>query len=124
MQKAIHARGGHYEKQYGLIPEFKAGAHIGLVVATEVGDVKSEVVFHGDVLNTAARIQGLCNESRSPFLISSALAERLYSTPGVTLQSLGMRSLKGKESELEIFAVQFDRATAGLTKNRPSSEQA
>jgi adenylate cyclase len=35
----------------------KAGAHVGRVVATEVGTIKSEIVFHGDVVNTTARVQ-------------------------------------------------------------------
>jgi len=97
-------RSNHYVEKYGFVPEFKAGAHIGPVVATEVGEVKSEVVFHGDTLNTAARIQGLCGEEGHGFLVSGELANRLEST-GYALTFLGNRLVKGRVKEIELYAV-------------------
>lgn len=105
MQDALAKRADHYMSAYGFVPGFKAGAHVGLVVACEVGEIKSEIVFHGDVLNTSARIQGLCNELNEPFLISGALAGRVGPTPQLAYSSLGSHTLKGKEEVLEIVAV-------------------
>jgi adenylate cyclase len=105
MQEAIEARRSHYMTRYGRAPEFKAGAHIGKVVATEVGEIKSEIVYHGDVLNTAARIQGLCNQEGHSLLISADLADRLPLSDQFSLMSLGPRSLKGKAVETELFGV-------------------
>lgn len=105
-QKALSAQSGEYERKYGFVPEFKAGAHIGMVVATEVGEVKSEVVFHGDTLNTAARIQGLCGEEGEQFLISGELAERVTtSSNGFMLHKLGQRIVKGRSQEVTIFSI-------------------
>ncbi len=111
-EDAIKARSSHYIAEYGLVPEFKAGLHIGKVVATEVGEVKSEIVFHGDVLNTAARIQGLCNEEGVGLLLSADLASRLELPADLTTRSLGMRSLKGKAHELEVFTLDGTAARA------------
>ena len=47
--------------KYGETPIFNAGMDAGVVTVTEIGDIKRDLAFHGDVLNTAARIQGLCN---------------------------------------------------------------
>lgn len=105
MQDALHARADYYKATYGFVPEFKAGAHVGLVVACEVGDIKSEIVFHGDVLNTSARIQGMCNELGHAFLVSGALAGRVGSSAGFELRSLGAHALKGKQDDMEIVAV-------------------
>lgn len=128
MQEAIAKRAEHYAAKYGILPEFKAGVHIGQVVAAAVGEIKSEIVFHGDVLNTTARITGLCAEMNCDLLISGDLLARLPSLPdGAGAQSYGMRLLKGKEHEVEIVAVRPveppapdgldtpDRATADLT---------
>ncbi|MFM9872192.1 MAG: adenylate/guanylate cyclase domain-containing protein [Fimbriimonadaceae bacterium] len=104
--KVLEAKGAEYVQKYGFVPEFKAGAHIGMVVATEVGDVKSEVVFHGDTLNTAARIQGLCGDEDRQFLISGELVERIDATAGgIELESLGERVVKGRAQQIELYAV-------------------
>lgn len=102
MEEAIAKRADHYRARYGLVPEFKAGLHIGLVVATEVGEIKSEIVYHGDVLNTTARIIGLCNELGEKLLVSGSLARRL-AWPGK--RSLGDHILKGKDHPVEVWAL-------------------
>ena len=104
-QEAVNARSDYYRSRYGLVPEFKAGLHIGPVVATEVGQVKSEIVFHGDVLNTAARIQSLCNEKCCPLLVSGELACRLALPEQYQNQRLGPHHLKGKEHLTEIYSI-------------------
>jgi adenylate cyclase len=105
MREAVARRADYYRKRYGLVPEFKAGLHIGPVVATEVGEVKSEIVFHGDVVNTAARIQSLCGEEGCDLLLSADLAERLRLPDEYRARALGPRKLKGKASALEIAAI-------------------
>lgn len=94
-----------FHAQYGVAPEFKAGVHCGKVVITEIGDAKSDIVFHGDVLNTAARIQGECNRFASKLLISDALKERLQPHDRLRFESRGKILLRGKERETELFAV-------------------
>ncbi len=101
----LASRAGHYRAKYGLVPEFKAGAHIGPVVATEVGDVKSEIVFHGDVLNTSARIQGMCSVLGEEFLISGELASRLGTIGDFVKVDHGRHLLKGKEHDVDIFGI-------------------
>jgi adenylate cyclase len=97
----LEHRREHYVREYGIVPAFKAGVHLGPVVATEVGQIKSEIVFHGDVLNTAARIQGLCNELGEQLLASVDVVHK--AGHGIQLESLGLHRLKGKEEELELF---------------------
>jgi adenylate cyclase len=105
MEKQIAKRAAHYQKEYGITPAFKAGLHIGPVVAAEVGDIKSEIVYHGDVLNTTARITGLCSELESDLLISGDLHARVTLPLGLVATSFGARLLKGKEHAVEIVRV-------------------
>ncbi|HET8735052.1 MAG TPA: adenylate/guanylate cyclase domain-containing protein, partial [Pricia sp.] len=55
---AIAKKKGTYLHRYGLVPSFKAGIHSGRVIAGEVGIVKRDITYSGDVLNTTSRILG------------------------------------------------------------------
>jgi len=87
MQRSIEARKYSYLRQYGHYPRFKAGLHCGRVVATWVGKVKRKIVYHGDVLNTTARIQSLCNELGQELLISEDLLTQLPLSGGYSGKS-------------------------------------
>ncbi len=111
LEATIAERRGFYLARFGAVPEFKAGLHIGHVVAAEVGDRKSEIVFHGDVLNTTARIVGLCSSLDCDLLLSKFLAERLTEAPpDVSIQSVGEHELKGKLEPVELFSATFERS--------------
>ncbi len=75
IQKKLIDLGPIYNKKYGLIPEFKAGVHHGQVMAGEIGIVKKDIIYSGDVLNTTARIQGACNNYNVDILISKETFE-------------------------------------------------
>ncbi|MCW5940749.1 MAG: adenylate/guanylate cyclase domain-containing protein [Fimbriimonadaceae bacterium] len=109
-----------YRKQYGLVPRFKAGVHLGRVVATDIGTAKSEIVFHGDVLNTTARITGLCSELGEDLLVSKELVDALAGEGGFLPESMGLQTLKGKAERLELFALR--RPGGGPCHRAPSTE--
>ncbi|MGE0001782.1 MAG: adenylate/guanylate cyclase domain-containing protein [Fimbriimonadaceae bacterium] len=94
-----------YESKYGLLPGFKAGVHCGNVVATQVGEIKSEIVYHGDVLNTAARVQGMCGELDARLLVTGEAWERVHDRTGLVARSRGEHILKGKAATVQIFEV-------------------
>ncbi|MBR3669152.1 adenylate/guanylate cyclase domain-containing protein [uncultured Fibrobacter sp.] len=94
-------------KKYGVAPTFKAGAHCGKVISTEVGNFGSEMAYHGDVLNTTSRIQSLCTKLGKDFLIS----EDLYIKLPLPLpheyfcHKEGFFELRGKKKEILIFSI-------------------
>ena len=73
MKKNLEKRCEKYQKKYGLVPTFKAGLHVGEVTTGEIGVIKKDIIFTGDVLNTTARIQGLCNAFKVDLLFSADL---------------------------------------------------
>lgn len=101
----IEAERSNYESKFGLVPEFKAGVNCGSVTAAEVGTIKREIAYHGDVLNTAARIQEQCNGLKEKLLISGDFLSELGN--GHTYHSipLGATELKGKYQPVKIFAI-------------------
>jgi adenylate cyclase len=94
-----------YMDEYGVIPEFKAGVHCGKVIIGQIGDLKREIVFNGDVLNTTARIQELCNTYRQELLVSRRLLAQLKLPVQYAQEHLGSIKLKGKQHEINIFGI-------------------
>lgn len=101
----LASKSGYYEKEYGLQPFFKAGVHLGEVIVAEVGLVKREIAYHGDVLNTTARIQSRCNELQQPLLISNQLLKQLQPDEYIQSQRMGAELLKGKTTAVTIYGV-------------------
>jgi len=94
----------YYFQNYNFIPQFKAGINAGIITVTEVGKYKKEIAYHGDTINTAARIQGKCNAFKQEFLISEGLKNELDNSD-FGFDKLGSIDLKGKEEQVALYAV-------------------
>lgn len=95
-----------YLGKFGVKPQFKAGAHHGCVVAGEIGIIKRDITYSGDVLNTTARIQEMCNEMQSQFLTSKSLFELYIGIQNTLIfEQKGEISLKGKKETMELIHV-------------------
>ena len=94
-----------YEQKYKVMPVFKAGLHYGLVMAGEIGVIKKEIIYSGDVLNTTARIQEQCNQYDVDILISKETFNLLSDTDGYKLIPLGSIELRGKERKINLNTV-------------------
>ncbi len=105
-EQALRKRADHYRSEYGLVPEFKAGVNVGPVTAAEVGVLKRDIAYLSDVLNTAARIQGKCNEYGKTLLVSDAVKRLLEREPSsLRFEHLGELALKGKENLIDVYSV-------------------
>jgi adenylate cyclase len=104
-RQSLLRNSGNYLKKFGLEPRFKAGLHLGTVVSAQIGDLKREIVYNGDVLNTTARIQGECNKYQRDCLVSGALMRRLQQMNGFGWERIDAVTLRGKEAEVELFSV-------------------
>lgn len=76
-------------------------------MVAEVGVVKKEVAYHGDVINTSARIQAECNAHKVPILISEKLLKDLDRDDFFSTRHLGDVLLKGKKQEVKIHTVEM-----------------
>jgi len=102
-QTTLKARKEYFENKYGFVPFFKAGVHLGEVTVSEVGIIKREIAYHSDVLNTAARIQGKCNDFEAELLVSEDLKNHLEPQKYFDFQHIGGISLKGKQKPVNIY---------------------
>lgn len=96
----------YYTTRYGFIPKFKAGVHSGNVIVAEVGGSKTDIAYHGDTINTAARIRSECNNLDRTLLISAELLSLLKDIDNeFEIESMGVTTLKGKENVIALFSV-------------------
>jgi len=94
----------YYNRKYNLEPKFKAGAHVGKVMVLQIGQIRRDISYNGDTMNTAARIESQCNELRQQVLISGDLQYLLKENKNFRFKSVGEIQLKGKRKGVEIFA--------------------
>lgn len=95
-------------KKYGLVPGFKAGLHGGKVVAGELGFHKKEITYVGDVLNTTARIEALCNDYEAELLISEDIMSSVHLPDGQRSHAVGKVNLRGKDKPVQLFEIKAD----------------
>lgn len=104
MKKILKYRYHRYLDSYGYKPEFKVGYHFGDVMVGEIGQIKRDIAFTGDVLNTTARIQSLCNELGVEILVSEDFAKIATTLPkGLEKVAVGAEVLRGKEHKMELY---------------------
>ena len=104
-QERLKRNNENYLKNFGVKPEFKAGLHFGKVISAQIGDLKREIVYNGDVLNTTARIQSECNTYQRDCLVSGALMDRLKNMNGFRWEKIGAVTFRGKETQVDLFSV-------------------
>jgi len=107
LKKLFQDQKQKYLNKYGLVPSFKAGIHCGDVVVGEVGIIKRDITYSGDVLNTTSRIQGMCKEFNEEVIVSGDLALHLRLASKFTTALLGTIKLRGKEKELSLSSVRM-----------------
>jgi adenylate cyclase len=105
-RKVLQHHSEEFRRTYNVIPEFKAGVHVGLVTIGEIGAIKKELAMSGNTMNTAARIRTACNELNQKFIVSKEFLE-LIDLEDWQAESLGEVELKGKKESMELFALKI-----------------
>ncbi|MCP4121455.1 MAG: adenylate/guanylate cyclase domain-containing protein [Bacteroidetes bacterium] len=105
MKAIIASLSGKYMRKYGVCPEFKAGLHGGNVMSAEIGKIKKEAVYIGDVLNTTARIVGNCNRLGKEFLISGKLIRELNIIEGFESLFIEATIPRGKKTQVDLYSL-------------------
>jgi adenylate cyclase len=95
----------YYISKYNEIPVFKAGLNSGIITVTEVGEIKREIAYHGDTINTAARLQGECNKLGVDFIISETLLRSLEKDSSINTKFEGEVVLRGRLGQINMFSI-------------------
>lgn len=102
---AIEQARSYYESAYGIAPSFRTGIHCGRVVAGEIGEQRKQIVFVGDVVNTASRAEAEAKAHGIALVVTGTLLDRIDLPPGIEARSLGTFRLKGKHEVMDLHEV-------------------
>lgn len=94
-----------YAADFGVVPDFWAGLHLGPVVTGEIGTIKHEIVFLGDTLHAASRIQQTGKDMHRRFLASADVISAIVLPAEFASESLGPIVLRGIDDAVELFDV-------------------
>jgi class 3 adenylate cyclase len=109
----IAERADRYKREFGLVPDFRAGLHAGTVVISECGDSRRQVAYFGDTMNVTARLQAYCKEVGRDLLVSGELLRAVDPGPDLIVEALGATQLRGRAAAIEVFAVERRRSARG-----------
>jgi adenylate cyclase len=106
IKEILKAHSEQYRKKFGVVPTFKAGMHCGEVTVGEVGILKREITFSGDVLNTSSRIQEQCNRYNEKLIVSKQLLDLISVKDKFILREIGDMTLRGKSEPVYLISLQ------------------
>lgn len=103
----LQLRRGQFEREFGIVPAFSASINSGNIMVSELGSIKNEIAFHGDVLNTAARIQKQCKSYKRRLLVTKHFSELFVPvSESFRIEWVGSNQLTGKEKAVEIYSIE------------------
>lgn len=105
IRAVVAERATAYQRQFGVVPRFRGGLHGGTVTAGELGDLRQEIVFVGDILNTAARLEEYAKRAGLELIASGALLEGLTLPRGVVASRCGELELRGKDARVTAYSL-------------------
>lgn len=105
MRDELAATAGQLQREFGVVPRIRGSLHFGPVIVGEIGDVKRAIVFNGDVMNTAARLEELSRQVDGGFLASRAAMEQFSSAPPFAVRDLGRLPIRGRVDGIDVVGI-------------------
>jgi class 3 adenylate cyclase len=94
-----------YAQEFGVVPRFRAGVHVGPVVIGECGDAKRQIAYFGDTMNVAARLCDHCKATEEALLVSADLLRAAAIPPWLCARIRENFALRGRQASIETHAV-------------------
>jgi adenylate cyclase len=105
MRDELARASSQLEREFGVVPRIRGSLHFGPVIVGEIGDIKRAIVFNGDVMNTAARLEELSRNVDGGFLASRAAMERFASVPPFAVRDLGRLPIRGRADGIDVVGI-------------------
>lgn len=106
MEESLRQLRDMFRAQFAAEPGLRAALHLGEVIAGEVGEQRRAIVYHGDVMNTASRLEQATRDLGCQFIASADAVAALDSTEDIQLKDLGALNLRGRKEPIRAWAVE------------------
>ena len=105
-QELLKKKENYYRTRFGITPRFRGGIDFGKVTTIEVGDVKREIAYHGDVLNTTARLLELAKEKNQQLMVSEEIGAYAQQHKDFVVNWSELVHLRGKKYPVKACSIQ------------------
>jgi class 3 adenylate cyclase len=94
-----------YDREFDVVPRFRAGLHAGPVIVSECGGVKRQLAYFGDTMNVAARLCDYCKGIDQRLVVSGDLINRVTTPADLCVGDRQRVALRGRQEPIEAYAI-------------------
>ena len=105
IERALERAAPAFAREFGTVPRLRAALHAGPIISGEVGGSRRAVVYHGDVMHAASRLEQAARDLDRRFLVSNDALRRLDNLRGFALDDLGLQHLRGRAGPIRVYEV-------------------
>jgi adenylate cyclase len=105
MEESLNELKANFRERFSAEPGLRAALHLGEVIAGEVGEVRRAIVYHGDVMNTASRLEQATRDLGCRFIASDDAVQALGPQKDMIFKDLGSLTLRGRKEPIRAWAV-------------------
>ncbi|TCL00527.1 class 3 adenylate cyclase [Shimia isoporae] len=103
-----------YIDEFGVAPALRIGMAHGPVAVGECGGEKRQVIYIGDTINTAKRLQDACKPYGVGVMTDADTLARMAIPEGMQATEMGRTTLRGRETETLMIAIGTDSGPYSL----------
>jgi adenylate cyclase len=111
-EAALAARRPWFEATFGAAPRLRYALHAGPVVTGKMGERRREIVFLGDTVNTAARLEEIARTGGRRVVASAAVIDALPRADGFRVEALPDADIRGRREQIPVYALAAAEAEA------------
>ena len=105
MRETLERAAPRLSREFGAAPKIRGSLHFGPVIVGEIGDIKRAIVFNGDTMNTAARLEELSRTVDGGFIAARAAIERFDAAMPIALRDLGDMPIRGRADTIAVMGL-------------------
>ena len=106
MKGRLTKKAKFYSDMFGVEPTICGALHVGTLMASEIGEIKTQIALLGDTLNTTARILEQSCQFQIEILSSKDMLGLIELPKTLVKEQIGDIQLKGKKEALTLFKIE------------------
>ena len=102
-----------YDREFDVVPHFRAGLHAGPVIVSEAGGAKRQLAYFGDTMNVAARLCEYCKVVNQRLVVSGDLLRQVTIPLDLRVGNGERITLRGRQEQIEAHSIQQSAFVSG-----------
>jgi adenylate cyclase len=103
-----------YDREFDIVPSFRAGLHAGPVIVSECGDAKRQLAYFGDTMNVGARLCEYCKAVNQRLVVSADLLHQVTIPVDLEVGDGESVALRGRQERVKAHAILQPAVITGL----------